>query len=830
LKRILSLSNIMIRMSDLRYAVRMLAKSPGFTLAVAGLLALGIGANAAIFSALNALLLRPLPVRQPQQLIRLVQTVPRIGVTSSFLNEVYEALKLHAGTLSAVFGDAEWPVAMDDPKPAEQVRVHVVTQEFFDELGVAALFGRTLTADDAKEDAGAPPAVLSYGFWQRRFDSDVHVVGRGITLRGHKFIVVGVMPRTFNGITADTAPDLRIPLRAFPMLRFEGAFRAEGIALEIAARLKPGVSLAQARAECSAIWRTATEDAMQRANDTPDRIRSELSRGLQVESMERGVSILRDRFGLALQLLAGSSGLLLLLMCSNVAGLLLARTAARREEIAVRLALGATRARLARQMFAESALLAGLGAAGGWLVATLSMPLLVRALPPMRDRATTQLALSLDVTPDMRVLLFATGVSIATALLFGLAPALAASRVSLNSVLRGARSGGGGRFRQVLVVFQVALCTLLLAGAGLLVRSFQQLHGMDPGFDAAHVVTFTVYPGLSGYSQERCDKLRLALLDRVRTLPGVASAASASRAVMRGSGMKMTVLPEGQTITQTDFLNTSVNTISPEYFDAMGMRILAGRGFLDSDRGAKPARILVNETFANQFFPCVDPVGRRLWNSLETLWEIVGVASDAKYRSLREPMTPTFYNLGSDDVFVLIVRTRMRRPESIIQPVRREVAALGPALPLIEIHTLAEEVDASAASERLTAGLASLFGLLAAMLATLGIYGLLSYAVAQRRREIGIRMAVGARPADIARMIGRQSLMMVAVGVAAGLAAVWEATPAIRSLLYGVAPGDGVSLGAAAGFVLLVSAAATAIPAGRATRVEPAAALRDEHS
>jgi predicted permease len=819
----------MVRMSDLRYAVRMLVKSPGFTLAVAGLLALGIGANAAIFSALNALLLMPLPVRQPQQLIRLVQTVPRIGVTSSFLHEVYEALKLHASTLSAVFGDAEWPVAMDDPKPAEQVRVHVVTPEFFDELGVAALYGRTLTADDAKEDTGAPPAVLSYGFWQRRFASDVHVVGRGIALRGHKFVVVGVMPRTFNGITADTAPDLRIPLRAFPLLRFEGAFRGNGIALEIAARLKPGVSLAQARAECSAIWRATTEDALRRANDTPGNIRSDLSRGLQVESIERGVSVLRDRFGPALELLAGSSGLVLLLMCSNVAGLLLARTAARREEIALRLALGATRARLVRQMLIESALLADLGAAGGWLVAALSMPLLVRALPPMRDRLTTQLALSLDVAPDTRVLLFATGVSLATALLFGLAPALAASRVSLDSLLRGARSSRGGRLRPALVVFQVALCTLLLTGAGLLVRSFQQLHGVDPGFDAAHVVTFTVYPGLSGYSQERCDKLRLALLDRVRTLPGVASAASSSRAVMRGSGIKSSIRPEGQPITEADFLNTSINTVSPEYFDAMGMRILAGRGFQDSDRDAKPARVLVNQAFARQLFPGIDPVGRRLWNGMGSLWEIVGVVNDAKYRSLREPMTPTYYTLGSDDVFILIVRTRMR-PETIIQPVRRELAALDPALPFIEIHTLAEEVDASAASERLTATLASLFGLLAAILAALGIYGLLSYAVAQRRREIGIRMAVGARPTDIAQMIGRQSLTMVAVGVAAGLAAAWELAPAIRSLLYGVAPADGVSLGAAAVFVMVVSAVATAIPAGRATRVEPASALRDERN
>jgi predicted permease len=298
---------------------------------------------------------------------------------------------------------------------------------------------------------------------------------------------------------------------------------------------------------------------------------------------------------------------------------------------------------------------------------------------------------------------------------------------------------------------------------------------------------------------------------------------------MRGSGLKSSIRPEGQTITDADFLNTSINTVSPEYFDAMGMRILAGRGFQDSDRGAKPARVIVNQAFARQLFPGIDPVGRRLWNGLGTLWEIVGVVNDAKYRSLREPMTPTYYNLGSDDVFVLIVRTRMQ-PETIIQPVRRELAALDPALPFIEIHTLAEEVDASAAPERLTAALASLFGLLAAVLAALGIYGLLSYAVAQRRREIGIRMAVGARPADIAQMIGRQSLTMVAVGVAAGLAAAWEAAPAIQSLLYGVTPADGVSLGAAAAFVMVVSALATAIPAARATRVEPAAALRDERN
>jgi predicted permease len=629
----------MIRMSDLRFALRTLAKSPGFTLAIAGLLSLGIGANTAIFSALNALVLRPLPVRQPQQLIRLVQSVPRLGTISNFEYEVYDSLK-HAKTLSAVFGDAEWQVALDEPKPAEQVRADAVTSEFFDVLGVPALYGRTLTANDARDDPGPPPIVVSYGFWQRRFASDSRAVGRAITLRGHKFVVVGVMPRWFNGIAADTAPDLRMPLRAFPLLRIEGAYRYNGVGLQLAARLAPGVTLAQARAECFAIWRVATEDSMRRAHARQTDIDSEIARGLRIDSLERGVSILRERFGLAVELLSASAGLLLLLMCSNVAGLLLARNAARREEIAIRLALGATRTRLMRLMFIESSLLALAGAAGGWLIAVISLPLLLRALPPMRDRMTTELALSLDIAPDARVLLFAIAVTIVTALLFGLAPALSSSRIGLDSVLRGARSSRGGRHRDALVVFQVALCTLLLAGAGLLVRSFRQLRDMNPGFDAAHVVTFTANPSLSGYTREQCDRLRIALLNRVRSLPAVVSAATASRAVMRGSGVKMSVRPEGQPIISSDFLNTSENTVSPEYFETMGLRVVEGRGFLDADASVKPTRVVVNQAFVRQFFPGIDPIARHIWNGVGDVWEIVGVVNDAKYRSLREPITP----------------------------------------------------------------------------------------------------------------------------------------------------------------------------------------------
>jgi predicted permease len=322
--------------------------------------------------------------------------------------------------------------------------------------------------------------------------------------------------------------------------------------------------------------------------------------------------------------------------------------------------------------------------------------------------------------------------------------------------------------------------------------------------------------------------LRLALMERVRQLPGVARVAAASRALMRGSGVKTTIAPEGQAVSPADFLNTSLNAVTPEYFDTLGIPIVAGRALAETDRDAKPVRVVVNQAFARRFFPGVDAVGKRFGNEAKPEYEIAGVCGDAKYRSLREPMTPTFYTLSVDSSFALHVRTRMR-PESIEQPVRQALAALDPALPFIEVHTMAEEVDASAAPERLTAVLASIFGALAALLVAVGIYGLLAFAVAQRRREIGIRMALGARPAEIGRMIGSQALLMTAGGAALGIAAVLPVARWIRSLLYNVPPFDAVSLAAAAVFVLVVAVVAALAPAARAARIEPAAALRDEN-
>jgi predicted permease len=824
----------MAYMSDLRFAVRMLAKSPGFTLIAVALLAVGVGANALIFSAFDAVLWRPLPVRHPEELVRMVQRIPRIGTSSSFHYSFYQALREHSTTLSAVFGEAPIDVAMNQPAPAEQVRVHMATPEFFEVLGVPALFGRTFTEDDAKANPGTPPAVLSYGFWRRRFNSDPAAVGRTLVLHGHPFAIVGVMPRGFNGTSVDTAPDVRVPLDTFQMLWTDAEpFSIEAATLDLGGRLKSGVLRAQAQAEILAIWRAAVEPYS--TGQFSRGVFDQLQTGMDLDPLERGISVLRERYAGALKLLVMSAGLLLLMVCANVTGLLLTRIAGRREEIAVRLALGATRGRLVRQMLTESVLLTGLGAAGGALLALVLTGSLVRVLPPLRDIATRRLTLSVDLGPGWRVLLFVLAIAAVTALLSGFALALAVLRTRVDSALRGARSSGGWRGRQALVVFQIALCMLLLTGAALLLRTFDQLQNLDAGFDRDHVVTFTADPPLSGYTAPQEQALLSALTARVREIPNVVTVALATRGVMRGRGIGMTVAPAGQRPSTADFLNTNLNVVSPEYFDTMGIRVVAGRDFTRADDPkAKPGKVVVNQAFVRRFFPNIDPLGQGFGAGppqrvVNRMFEIIGVVSDAKYRSMREPMMPAVYQVSHEfGSFVLHVRTR-GRPESIIQSVRQALAALDPALPFVEISTLAEEVDASTAVERLTAALASIFGTIAALLTAVGLYGLLAYVVAQRRREIGIRMVLGAQTLDIGILVGKQALVMVVGGIVLGLGAAAAAAQWMRSLLYGVAPSDPRSLAAAAVIVALVAAVAIAIPVARATHIEPAAALRQDN-
>ena len=817
-------------MNDLRYAFRMLARSPGFAFAAIALLSAGIGASVVIFSALDAVWLRPLPVKRPEQLVRMVQRRTGVGTTSGFVYDYYAALRDYSTTLSAVFGEEEEPyIAMTDPAPADMVWVNLVTPEYFDALGVSALYGRTFRAGDPTDTA-----VLSYDFWRRRFDGDPYAVGKTVTLHGHQFVILGVMPRGFHGITSDIEPALRVMGSALPLISEPGRDGhpldwTRGYGISIAGRLKPGVTLEQAQAEARALWFPATKAFFERMHISSG---TELRDGMSLEPLARGVSVMRDKFGGAIELMSGLVALLLLMICANVAGLILARNAARREEIAVRLAMGAPRMRLVRQMMAESGLLALAGAIGGIAVAFPATPVLVRALPPMRDSVTTLLPLTLDIGIDRRVLIFAIAISAMTVLLCGLAPALAASRASLDSILRGARSTLRWRGRRALIVFEVALCTVLLAGAGLLVRTFKDLRDQNPGFDRDHIAVFTLGPGVHHYTQEQARALRLAFIERIKELPDVVDAGASGRPLMRGSGVKGTYAPSGRRAAPGDEFSTSLNIATPEYFDTMRIRFLAGRNFEPSDNSASPKRVIVNEAFARHFFAGENPIGKTFGNALDAPakadFEIAGVVSDAKYRSMREPAPPTFYQLMfRDDSPSVYVRTRVR-PEQIIEPVRAIFAKLDPAMSLAEVHTMNEEIDASMAGERLTAMIAVIFAGLAALLAAIGIYGLLAYAVAQRRREIGIRMALGARPVDIGEMIGRQAAAMVVVGVILGLGAAFAIAPLMRALLYGVAPSDPVSMLVAALVVMIVAAGATVIPASNAVRVEPASALRED--
>jgi predicted permease len=807
-------------MNDLRYALRTLRNSPGFTLVVALLLALGIGANCVIFSALDAVMLRRLPVRNPEQLFRVVTNRPQLGRRSDMTRADFQAFQERATGATDVFGFQEEFAGVTEPGPAEQIRVHLVTPNYFSALGAAAAIGRVLASDDVDR------AVLSYGFFEQRFSADRNAIGRSIVLHGHRYTVVGVMPREFNGISVDSAPQVRVPLTALP--QFVDATSPPGVDLfdlDVSVRLRPGVPVAKASGEINSIWQAGQQKSA-----------LEIVKGVEIDPLEHGISRLRDRFSGALLFLTSAVGLLLLIVCANVAGLLLARSASRRQEISVRLALGATRIRLVRQMLTETFLLAAIGGAGGVMIALLAIPLLERALPPMRDFSSETVPLALHLELNFRVLAFSLLLCLATAMLFGLAPALQASRADVHGALRSARATSSWRGRQALMIFEVALCTVLLAGAGLLVRTFEQLQHLDAGFDRDHVVTFTVNPRLIGYSAEQANAAGKAWIEKVRAFPGVTSVAFATLGVMRGSGMKTTIGVTGQPITSADFMNASTNRISPEYFETMGMRIVEGRGFVETDRftnfeNHRP-RVIVNEAFVRQIFHGANPIGRTVGAGSDAAkhFEVIGVVSDAKYRSLREPVPSTIYTFASepdDNRFILHVRTA-NRPESIINPVREALRSIDSQVPIVETHTLAEEVSASLASERLVATLATVFGAIAALLTAVGLYGLLAYTVAQRRREIGIRMALGARTAHISSAIGGPALAMITGGLGIGLVTTFLLAPAVRSLLYGIPPSDWITLSFTTVFIFLVGVIASAMPILRALQVDPAIALRME--
>src|SRR5882762_7786724 len=714
---------------DIRYTLRLGRKSPGFFVCVILLLALGIGLNSAIFSLLDALLLRPLPVRKPGELVRLVQVVAPLGPRSFFTYNTYRALSQRNKGFTALFAYSESNVAVRDNGGAHSVRCHIASGSFFSALGVQPMYGRTLTPSDELHASDVLPAVLSYTFWMRSYQSDPSVIGKKLTIQDRVFTIVGVMPPGFHGVQVETGPGVLIPLIAAEGL-FDNpdANSFNKLGYKIVARMRPCFTMAAAHAEAESIFRAALDEEFHGRQDSSYWVTGEF----QLQPIANGVSLLRPKFSSALLLLMGGGALLLLIVCANVGGLLLARTAARRGEIAIRLAVGATGKHLVRQWLTEILLLTSAGGLVGVCTAWAVTPFLARVLPPLRDLDATLLTLSLDLKPDTRLLAFPFLLCVACALLAGLPAAVQAARQDLHTALKATRATPRQPLRWILVAIQVALCTLLLSVAGLILSTFRQLRALDPGFDRDHVVTFSVDPGMLSYTPQQSRNLKFRLEAEVRELPGVASVGVASRGLMRGTGLKTTYAPAGQTSAPGDFMNTSLNWISPEYYDTMGIRLLAGRNFRQDEAPAKPRQAIVNQAFARRFFPLGNTIGRTFGQGFSNQvaigsFQIVGMVSDAKYRSLREPIQPTVYQSwapGDGGSFILHVRTH-NDPKAIIDPVRHVLRSMDPRLPFEEIHTLAEEVDASLWPERTLAWLSAAFSVVAAVLAALGVFAAL---------------------------------------------------------------------------------------------------------
>ena len=603
--------------------------------------------------------------------MRLVRMVQNLGPRSYYSYDAFQALSQKSTSLMAIIGYADANTAVRDASGVSRIRCQIVTGNFFTALGVQPLYGRVLTSADSLDPAAAAQVVLSYAYWRGQLERDPAIVGRSITLEDRPFTVVGVMPQRFNGLEVETSPDIFVPLMAASLVSRTdpdaNTFRK--FEYSLAARLRPGVSLERARAETAGIV-YATMD-IQLANMSRDE-------RLELEPIGKGVSLIRPKFASGLILLMSGVGLLLVMICANVGGLLLARASARREETAVRLALGATPGRLVRQWLTESLVLTSIGAAAGLCIAFAATPLLVRALPPIRDFSAAVLTLSLDLRPDGRIFAFAIALCVVCALFAGLPAAFEATRADLQASLKTARGTARQPLRWILVSLQIGLCTFLLAGAGLLVSTFRNLRALNPGFDRDHVVTFSLDPGMAHYTVEQAVSLRTRLLAAVRDLPEVESTGTAMLGLMRGTGIKTTAAPEGQIAPRTDFLNSSLNYISPDYFETMRIPLLAGRNFRPDEPETKPHHVIVNRAFVRRFFPNVDPIGRKFGIGTEKIvpgeFEIIGVVGDAKYRSLREVVPPTIYNFQYSDPkyvagFILHVRTK-GRPENIIQSVR----------------------------------------------------------------------------------------------------------------------------------------------------------------
>jgi predicted permease len=821
-------------MHEIRNAFRAMRAAPVVSAVAILSLALGIGANTAMFSILDSLLLRSLPVKDPQGLV-MVGQLPN-GRTS-WTNPIWEAIRDRPELFDGALAWASTRFNLSLGGPTEYVDGVWTSGRYFDVLGVPAILGRTWTADDDRRGGGrdGAAAVISFAFWQRRFGGAADVIGRSLTVERVPFTIVGVTPPGFFGVEVGRTFDVAIPIGTEPLIRgTETRLDARSSWwLNIMCRLRADQSLEAAQTALRGVQPQLREATLPQDWREEDK-QSYLKEALMLDSAATGGSWLRGRYQRPLTTLMVVVGLVLLIACANIANLLLARATARRHELSVRLALGASRGRLARQLLGESLVLSGLGAALGLVFAQWFSRLLVAQL----SSATTNVHLQMSL--DWRLLGFTAAVAIATAVIFGTVPALRATCVEPNDAMKAQGRGVAGQNRfalgNLLVVVQVALSLVLLVTAGLFMRTFASLTNLDLGFDRGPVLVVSINVQPLQLEPDARRHLLARLRDAAATTPGVSSAAMSSITPISGSNWthRLAFL-DGKPIEVAD-KGTFVNAVSPDWFKTYGTKLLAGRDFTANDRLGAPDVAIVNEAFARKFTGGHNPIGRRIRqlpspSSPSPDREIVGYVADAAYRSLREPVPPTMYlafeqNATAPSSTSISVRSATGSPVLLTKSLAAALTSVNSGV-AITFRPIADQIDASLTQERLVAILSGSFGVLALLLAALGLYGVTSYAVSRRRTEIGLRMALGAAPSGVVAMVLGRVALLVGLGVVAGLGTSLWAAKFVTPLLYGLQPRDPVTLTGAAALLAAIGALSGWIPAIRAARIDPARVLRD---